>query len=54
MMRTGMLALSFGLLCPIFLTVLPSVGMLVIFAVLGLVCLWRRFFPLALFLLGLC
>lgn len=54
MMRTGMLALSFGLLCPIFLTVLPSVGALVIVALLGLVCLWRRFFPLALFLLGLC
>ncbi len=49
-----MLALSLGLLCPIFLTALPSVGALLVFAVLGLVCLWRRVFPLAFFLFGVC
>ena len=43
-----------GLLCPVFLPVLPSVGALVIFAVLGFLCLWRRVFPLAFFLFGLC
>ncbi|MDG9885650.1 DNA internalization-related competence protein ComEC/Rec2 [Pseudomonas sp. GD04058] len=53
-MRTGMLALSLGLLCPIFLTALPSVGTLSVLAVLCLVCLWRRLFPLAFFLFGVC
>ncbi|OLS62161.1 DNA internalization-related competence protein ComEC/Rec2 [Pseudomonas putida] len=53
-MRTRMLALLSGLLCPVFLPVLPSVGALVIFAVLGFLCLWRRVFPLAFFLFGLC
>jgi len=53
-MRTGMLALSFGLLCPIFLAALPSVGAQVLLALSGLACLWRRLFPLAFFLLGLC
>lgn len=54
MTHTGMLALVLGLLCPVFLPQLPSVGMLLLFAALGLVCLWRRFFPLAFFVAGLC
>ncbi|MHA6193747.1 DNA internalization-related competence protein ComEC/Rec2 [Pseudomonas wadenswilerensis] len=49
-----MLALVVGLLCPIFLPVLPSVGILLLLLVLGVLCLWRRHFPLALFVLGMC
>jgi len=49
-----MLALALGLLCPVFLPALPSVGALLGFALLGLVGLWRRLLPLAFFLLGLC
>lgn len=54
MTRTGMLALALGLLCLRFLPELPSVGWLLSFAALGLLCLWRRCYPLALFLAGLC
>lgn len=54
MTRTGMLALALGLLCLRFLPELPSVGWLLSFAVLGVVCLWRRHYPLAFFLGGLC
>ena len=49
-----MVALSLGLLCPIFLPALPSVGAQVLIAVSGVACLWRRLFPLAFFLFGLC
>ncbi|MFV2947067.1 DNA internalization-related competence protein ComEC/Rec2 [Pseudomonas japonica] len=49
-----MLALAVGLLCPLFLPVLPSVGMLLLIAALGLIGLWRRLLPLALFILGVC
>lgn len=54
MTRTGMLSLALGLLCLRFMPELPSVGWLVTFALLGLVCLRRRAFPLAFFLFGLC
>ncbi|MFK8329397.1 DNA internalization-related competence protein ComEC/Rec2 [Pseudomonas sp. BJa5] len=52
-MRTGMLALALGLLCLGALPVLPSVGMLVVIALVGLCCLPWRARPLGLFLLGL-
>lgn len=54
MTRTGMLALALGLLCLRFIPALPSVGMLAAAALLGLLCLWRRRFPLALFIFGFC
>lgn len=54
MTRTGMLALAIGLICPVFLPVLPSVSLWLLIATLGLICLWRRLFPLALFLFGVC
>lgn len=52
MTRTGMLALALGLLSLRFLPELPSVGMLALLLFSGLVCLWRRWFPFALFMFG--
>lgn len=52
-MRTGMLALALGLLCLSVFRVLPSVGWLVVAAVIGLFCLpWRRTRLPGLFFLG--
>lgn len=53
-MRTGMLALALGLLCLSVLPVLPSVGWLLVLALIAIVCLAGRTYPLGLFLLGLC
>lgn len=51
-MRTGMLALAFGLLCLRVLPALPSVGALLGIVVLGALCLLRRRLVPGLFLLG--
>ncbi|POA21424.1 DNA internalization-related competence protein ComEC/Rec2 [Pseudomonas sp. FW300-N1A1] len=51
-MRTGMLALALGLLTLVFLPVLPSVGLLLLLAVLALMLLPFRTYALAFFLLG--
>lgn len=53
-MRTGMLALALGLLSLRVLPVLPSVGIIVLMALVGLGCLAWRVRPVGLFLLGLC
>ncbi|KAF4558974.1 DNA internalization-related competence protein ComEC/Rec2 [Pseudomonas sp. CES] len=53
-MRTGMFALALGLLCLGFLPALPSVGWLVLLAVVGGLGLFTRLWPLGCFLLGLC
>ncbi|TDF85546.1 DNA internalization-related competence protein ComEC/Rec2 [Pseudomonas sp. H9] len=52
-MRTGMLALALGLLSLRVLPVLPSVGMIVLLALAGLISLLWRSRVLGLFLLGL-
>ena len=52
-MRTGMLALSLGLLSLRFLPFLPSVGWLFLMLLAGLVCLRGRLWPLGCLLLGL-
>ena len=54
LMRTGMLALALGLLCPGLLPVLPSVGWLWLLLCSGLLCLRTRGWPVGCFLLGLC
>ncbi|WP_166367008.1 DNA internalization-related competence protein ComEC/Rec2 [Pseudomonas akapageensis] len=53
-MRTGMVALALGLLCLRFLPALPPVGSLTVLAVVGLLLLPFRSYPLGCFLLGLC
>jgi competence protein ComEC len=52
LMRTGMMALAAGLLAPMFLPALPSVGLLLVLPVVGLMLLPFRSFPLALLLFG--
>ena len=53
-MRTGMFALALGLLALRFLPALPSAGMLLALAVVALMLLPFRTYPLAFFLFGLC
>lgn len=52
-MRTGMVALALGLLCLRFLPVLPPVWSLIVLAVVGLLLLPFRSYPVGCFLLGL-
>ncbi|WP_442113144.1 DNA internalization-related competence protein ComEC/Rec2 [Pseudomonas sp. NUPR-001] len=52
-MRTGMVALALGLLSLRVLPALPSVGMIVLMALVGVICLFWRTRALGLFLLGL-
>ncbi|MNF28364.1 ComEC family competence protein [compost metagenome] len=51
-MRTGMVALALGLLCLGFLPAIPPVWSLLVLAVVGLVLLPFRSYPLGFFLLG--
>ncbi|VVP31341.1 ComE operon protein 3 [Pseudomonas fluorescens] len=51
-MRTGMMALAVGLLVPMFLPALPSVGWMLLLPVLGLMLLPFRSYPLAFLLFG--
>ncbi len=51
-MRTGMMALAVGLLAPMFLPALPSVGWMLLLPVVGLMLLPFRSYPLALLLFG--
>ncbi|WP_339496046.1 DNA internalization-related competence protein ComEC/Rec2 [Pseudomonas sp. RA_105y_Pfl2_P56] len=51
-MRTGMMALAVGLLAPIVLPALPPVGLTVLLAVVGLMLLPFRSYPLAFLLFG--
>ncbi len=53
-MRTGMFALALGLLALRFLPALPSAGMLLALALVALMLLPFRTYPLAFFLFGLC
>ncbi|WP_445672801.1 DNA internalization-related competence protein ComEC/Rec2 [Pseudomonas inefficax] len=53
-MRTGMFALALGLLCLGFLPALPSVGWLILSAIVAAIGLGTRLWPLGCFLLGLC
>ncbi len=53
-MRTGMFALALGLLALRFLPALPPAGMLLALAVVALMSLPFRTYPLAFFLFGLC
>jgi len=53
-MRTGMFALALGLLALRFLPALPPAGMLLALAVVALMLLPFRTYPLAFFLFGLC
>ncbi|NUU36352.1 DNA internalization-related competence protein ComEC/Rec2 [Pseudomonas sp. C2B4] len=52
-MRTGMVALALGLLALRFLPALPSVGLLLLMPVVGLMLLPFRTYPVAFFLFGL-
>jgi len=51
-MRTGMMALAVGLLVPVFLPVLPPVGMMMLLPLVGLMLLPFRSYPLAFLLFG--
>ena len=51
-MRTGMMALAVGLLVPVFLPVLPPVGLMMLLPLVGLVLLPFRSYPVALLLFG--
>ncbi|MGB5955220.1 DNA internalization-related competence protein ComEC/Rec2 [Pseudomonas sp.] len=53
-MRTGMFALALGLLYLGFLPALPSVGWLILLAIVAAIGLGTRLWPLGCFLLGLC
>ncbi|RON89384.1 DNA internalization-related competence protein ComEC/Rec2 [Pseudomonas fluorescens] len=51
-MRTGMMALAVGLLVPVFLPVLPPVGLMMLLPLVGLMFLPFRSYPLAFLLFG--
>lgn len=51
-MRTGMMALAVGLLVPVFLPVLPPVGLMMLLPLVGLMLLPFRSYPLAFLLFG--
>ncbi|MGP6421657.1 DNA internalization-related competence protein ComEC/Rec2 [Pseudomonas putida] len=51
-MRTGMMALAVGLLVPVFLPVLPPVGLMMMLPLVGLMLLPFRSYPLAFLLFG--
>lgn len=51
-MRTGMMALAVGLLAPIFMPALPPVWLMVLLAVVALMLLPFRSYPLAFLLFG--
>ncbi|MGP6460602.1 DNA internalization-related competence protein ComEC/Rec2 [Pseudomonas parakoreensis] len=51
-MRTGMMALAVGLLVPVFLPVLPPVGLMMVLPLVGLMLLPFRSYPLAFLLFG--
>ncbi|TNB94511.1 DNA internalization-related competence protein ComEC/Rec2 [Pseudomonas jessenii] len=51
-MRTGMMALAVGLLVPVFLPVLPPVGLKMLLPLVGLMLLPFRSYPLAFLLFG--
>ncbi|WP_313298231.1 DNA internalization-related competence protein ComEC/Rec2 [Pseudomonas sp.] len=53
-MRTGMFALALGLVAPVFLPALPSVGWLLALLVAGSLCLPSRYWPMGMLLLGFC
>lgn len=53
-MRTGMLALAAGLACLVLLPALLPLWLVLLLLALGLLLLRGRFYPLALFLFGLC
>src|SRR5690606_25993169 len=52
-MRTGMAALAAGMLLLRFLPSLPGTGVLLGLLLVGVIAIWRRAYPVALFLLGL-
>ena len=52
LMRTGMMALAVGLLVPVFLPVLPPVGLMMLLPLVGLMLLPFRSYPLAFLLFG--